>query len=257
MNTATPRSVRTSVAHRHAPSGPASGTSVATTRSGDGASAVSSADSARCTRISPAHCVTRTPSIRPSSTRSDEPAKRLQNSAMPSMPSSPNRSSVHSTGWSDQGPYGFAMVIREHFPEPPNGKLEFLATDVSDRMLNRCRDATYSQFEIGRGLPARLLVSYFERSGTAWRVVEDVRSMVRFEKLNLVTPFPPMPAWDIVFIRNVLIYFEDRTKEDVLARIRRTMSPDGYLFLGTAEMVRSLPFERFLENRVSYYRPAA
>ncbi len=136
---------------------------------------------------------------------------------------------------SGQEPYTLAMVVRQHFPQLANWKIKILATDISEEMIERARAGIYSQLEVNRGLPAQLLVRYFLKDGLAWRIKDEIRETVEFRVLNLTKPFPPLPAMDLVFIRNVLIYFPIKTKRQVLGEIAKTLQPDGYLFLGGAE----------------------
>lgn len=135
---------------------------------------------------------------------------------------------------SGQEAYTIAMLLAEHLL-PRGWSAEIVATDISSDMLERTREGRYSQLEVSRGLPAPMLVKHLHRDGTGWRVSEQLRSMVRVRHLNLAVPFPPLPVFDVVFMRNVLIYFDAATKRSVLARTRRAMAPDGFMFLGGAE----------------------
>lgn len=137
---------------------------------------------------------------------------------------------------SGQEPYSLCMIMREHFPELASWRVKFVATDISPSMLERCRQARYSQLEVNRGLPASYLVKYFERSGAEWQVKSDIRNMVEFKLLNLAESWPMMAAqFDVVFIRNVLIYFDRDTKRKILQGIKRVLRPDGVLMLGSSE----------------------
>jgi chemotaxis protein methyltransferase CheR len=155
-----------------------------------------------------------------------------------------------------QEPFSVSMLIREHFPQLLAWNLEQLGTDISPTVIARARQGRYGQIEINRGLPATYLVKYFDRSGAEWRLKDAVLSMVRFEEMNLVKPWPTMPMVDIVMIRNVLIYFDVETKKQILSRIRRILRPDGYLFLGGAETTMNLDdnFVRQQFNRSGCYR---
>jgi chemotaxis protein methyltransferase CheR len=135
---------------------------------------------------------------------------------------------------SGQEPYTIAMLLADH-AVPRGASVDILATDISQAMVDRTQAGTYSPLEIGRGLPAPMRVKHFTRAATQWRVADQLRSMVRVQKLNLAAPFPPLPLFDVVFLRNVLIYFDTATKRAVLQRVRRVLAPDGYLFLGGAE----------------------
>lgn len=157
---------------------------------------------------------------------------------------------------SGQEPFTIAMALQEAFQGHPGYTAQILATDLSEEMLTRARAARYSQLEVNRGLPAPMLVKHFTRSGTEWQVNDELRRMVEFRTLNLATPFPPMGAYDIVFLRNVLIYFDTTTKREVLERVRKVMRPDGYLFLGGAESTLNIHdgFERAPFGRSICYR---
>lgn len=157
---------------------------------------------------------------------------------------------------SGQEPYSIAMIIREHFPELNNWRVKILATDISDEILTKAKGGTYSQFEVNRGLPARLLVKHFERDGSKWTVKPEIRQMLEFKKLNLTKTWPVLDRCDIVFLRNVLIYFDVPTKEAIIKKIRPNMANDGYLFLGGGESLLRLnvPFEREPVNDTVCFR---
>ncbi|WP_028642696.1 CheR family methyltransferase [Nocardioides sp. URHA0020] len=156
---------------------------------------------------------------------------------------------------SGQEPYSIIMTALDT-PELAGWKIELVATDLSEEMLTRSRKGEYSQLEVNRGLPATTLVRHFERAGLNWRINQSIRERVEFRSLNLTRPFPPMGRFDIVFLRNVLIYFDLPTKRDVLKRVRQVMAPDGHLFLGAAEMTMGVDdaWERVPAGRSSVYR---
>src|SRR5262245_34738445 len=139
-----------------------------------------------------------------------------------------------------QEPYSFALMVREHQPELLRWRLDLLATDLSADVLARARAGRYSQIEVNRGLPAALMVKYFHQHGLNWELCEDVRRMVEFREMNLISPWPVMPRMDLVFLRNVMIYFEAETKKVILGRVTRLLHPDGYLLLGGAETAYNL-----------------
>ena len=155
-----------------------------------------------------------------------------------------------------QEPYSIAMLIREHFPDLSRWKVRIFATDLSTEMLARAREARYSQLEVNRGLPASLLVKYFQKRGCDWFLRDDLRQMVEYQVLNLSSAWPLMLPVDIVMVRNVLIYFAFDVKKEILAKIRRVLRPDGYLFLGAAETTFSLDdsYERVPLERATCYR---
>ena len=157
---------------------------------------------------------------------------------------------------SGQEPYSLAMLLQDWLLVRPGWQAKITATDISEDILRRARAGRYSQLEVNRGLPASMLVRHFERDGTEWRVKEPVRQMVDYRQLNLAVPFPPMAQYDVVFCRNVLIYFDMPTKKAILERIRRVLKPDGYLFLGGAETTLNLDenFARVQVDRATCYQ---
>ena len=158
---------------------------------------------------------------------------------------------------SGQEPYSVALLLREHFPQTAGWQLRLLASDLSDEMLERARQGRYSRMEVNRGLPARLLVKYFEQQGADWCLRADVRRMVEFRRINLAEGWPALPALDVILLRNVLIYFDVPTKKAILNRVRQVLRPDGFLFLGGAETTLNLDdaFERVPLDRAGCYRP--
>ena len=157
---------------------------------------------------------------------------------------------------SGQEPYTFAMILRENFPELRTWKVNYMSSDISNEMLDRCRKGVYSQLEINRGLPATLMVKYFERHGTEWQAKEELRNMIDFRYLNLCEKWPLLPKMDLVLLRNVLIYFDVDMKKKILKQIQDLLQPDGYLFLGAAETTMSLndSFERMDYKQSGCYR---
>ncbi|HEY6753249.1 MAG TPA: protein-glutamate O-methyltransferase CheR [Pseudolabrys sp.] len=139
-----------------------------------------------------------------------------------------------------QEPYSLAMVIKGMGSALAGYRIEILATDLSSEVLERAKAGIYSQFEVQRGLPVQLLVKFFEQVGETWQVAPELRSMVQFRPLNLLNDFSALGSFDVVFCRNVLIYFDQENKISVLNRIARQMPEDGYLVLGAAETVIGL-----------------
>ncbi len=153
-----------------------------------------------------------------------------------------------------QEPYSLAMCLKEIEREILGWRIEMVATDLSGEVLEKARQGIYSQFEVQRGLPIQLLVKHFTRSGEFWQIAPELRAMVRYRQLNLLADFSQLGTFDIVFCRNVLIYFDAETKTDVLNRIARVTAPDGYLVLGAAETVVGLTdrFKMVAERRGLY-----
>ncbi len=162
-------------------------------------------------------------------------------------------SAACSTG---QEPYSIAMLLHQNFPELYSWKVQILATDISHNVLDRAQAGRYSQLEINRGLPVTMLTRYFQQEGLEWVICDDIKKRIEFRQLNLSEPqwFPPH---DVIFIRNVLIYFDVPTKKEILGRIRRQLRPDGFMLLGGAETTLNLDdnFERVQYETTAYYRP--
>jgi chemotaxis protein methyltransferase CheR len=157
---------------------------------------------------------------------------------------------------SGQEAYSIAMLMAEHVV-PLGWSVDVLATDIADGMLQRTKAGTYSQLEVSRGMPAPMLVKHFTKVGTHWQVSDRLRAMVRVQKVNLAAPLPPLPVFDIVFLRNVLIYFDADTKRSILGRTRQLLSPTGYLFLGGAETTLGIDEQWLREpvGRFTLHRP--
>jgi chemotaxis protein methyltransferase CheR len=157
---------------------------------------------------------------------------------------------------SGQEPYSVAMLIREHFPLLRDRRVQIVACDLSLEMLDRARRGRYGQMEVNRGLPARLLVKYFDKSGADWQIKDEIRRMVEFRQINLTERWPSFPPADVVLLRNMLIYFDVETKKRVLSSAFNVLRPGGYLFLGGAETTMNLDerFERIQFERTAFYR---
>ena len=155
-----------------------------------------------------------------------------------------------------QEPYSLAMYLKEIERDILGWRIEMLATDLSGEVLEKARAGIYSQFEVQRGLPIQLLVKHFTRSGEVWQIAPELRAMVRYRQLNLLADFSNLGTFDIVFCRNVLIYFDAETKTDVLNRIARVTASDGYLVLGAAETVVGLTNRfKMVADRRGLYAP--
>ncbi len=139
-----------------------------------------------------------------------------------------------------QEPYSIGMTLREHFPELATWNVQITATDLNAAVLERAREAKYRQLEVNRGLPAQFLLKYFERQGAEWQLNANIRNMVTFRELNLLDSWTSLGPQDLVFMRNVLIYFDIETKRRLLGRLRQTLRPEGFLILGGAETTTNL-----------------
>lgn len=156
-----------------------------------------------------------------------------------------------------QEPYSIAMTLREHFPALSGWAVKILATDLSTEVLDKARSGRYTQLEVGRGMPQPLLDKYFEPDGPGYVVRDTLRKMIEFRQYNLLSEVLPIGGVDILFIRNVLIYFDLPTKYAILDRAKAALKPDGYLFLGGTETTWNLHdgFARVPCGRTHYYRP--
>ena len=157
---------------------------------------------------------------------------------------------------SGQEAYSIAMVAAE-LVTPRGWTVEILSTDISPTMLSRVDEGRYTALEVGRGLPAPLLGRHLKQIGSnEFQVNDNLRSMVQTRYLNLAQPFPPLPAFDIVFLRNVLIYFDAETKTRILQQVRRVTAPGGWLFLGAAETTLGIDeaWQREQAGRASLHR---
>ena len=157
---------------------------------------------------------------------------------------------------SGQEPYSIAMTIEDAFPQLRDWNLQIVATDLSPAMVERGRSGVYKALEVNRGLPAPMLIKYFTKVGVDYELKPEIRSMVDFSELNLIGAWPAFPTFDIVFLRNVLIYFDVENKRTIFGRVKRLLAPDGFLFLGAAETTMNIDdgFERLPIERAGCYR---
>jgi chemotaxis protein methyltransferase CheR len=159
-------------------------------------------------------------------------------------------------GSTGQEPYSLAMCLKEMGAALSGWRVEILASDLSQEVLEKSRSGIYSQFEVQRGLPIQLLVKYFKQIGELWQINADIRAMVQHRQLNLLHDFSQLGQFDVIFCRNVLIYFDQDTKTGIFGRLARTIEADGFLVLGAAETVVGLT-EAFkpVADRRGLYRP--
>ncbi|MEA2821380.1 MAG: chemotaxis protein methyltransferase CheR [Bradyrhizobium sp.] len=155
-----------------------------------------------------------------------------------------------------QEPYSIAMLLKEFSYELVGWRVEIVATDLSLGVLEKARAGIFSQFEVQRGLPIQLLVKHFRQVGELWQLNADIRAMVQHRQLNLMQDFSHLGAFDVIFCRNVLIYFDQDTKIGVFNRLAKSLEADGVLALGAAESVVGMSdaFKPFPERR-GLYRP--
>jgi chemotaxis protein methyltransferase CheR len=155
-----------------------------------------------------------------------------------------------------QEPYSLAMILKEMSGALGGWRIEIVATDLSPEVLEKSRAGIYTQFEVQRGLPIQLLVRHFTQVGALWQLNADTRALVQFRQFNLLQDFASLGKFDIIFCRNVLIYFDQATKTEIFAKLMKANEPDGYLFLGAAETVVGLTDKyRICPNRRGVYLP--
>lgn len=136
-----------------------------------------------------------------------------------------------------QEPYSLAMILKEKAALFKDWRVDIIGTDLSNEVLTRAKTGLYSQFEVQRGLPIQLMVKYFTKERDQWRIKDELRSMVEYRQMNLLDSFVGLGTFDIVYCRNVLIYFDEATKRGILERVAQLLPDDGYLLLGAAETV--------------------
>lgn len=176
--------------------------------------------------------------------RDGQPFTMLQQFILPTLlqqRQSERRLNIWCAGCSSgQEPYSIVMLLQEHFPQVITWDLTLIASDISGEMLDRARQAQYTQYEVSRGLSPSLLKKYFQPQGKGWRLNPDIRQWVDYRQFNLAKVWPTLPRMDIIFMRNILIYFDVPTKQRILAQVRQLLRPDGYLFLGGGETTINL-----------------
>jgi chemotaxis protein methyltransferase CheR len=190
------------------------------------------------------------------------PFDHLRDSILPGLlQSRANRRSLRiwcaasSTG---QEPYSIAMCLKEFASALAGWRLEIVATDLSQGVLEKSRAGIFSQFEVQRGLPIQMLVKHFTQKGELWQLNADIRAMVQHRQLNLLQDFSHLGTFDVIFCRNVLIYFDHDTKVGIFDRLAKVLEPDGVMLLGAAESVVGISnaFKPCSERR-GLYRPNA
>ncbi len=144
---------------------------------------------------------------------------------------------------SGQEPYSLAMLLKENEKQFSRWNMEILGTDISNNILTLAKKGLFSQFEVQRGLPVQMLLKYFKQIEERWQITDAIKKMVSFKHFNLLDSMAGFGQFDVIFCRNVLVYFDDETKTDILDRMARQLKPDGFLFLGGAENVSGISDE--------------
>jgi chemotaxis protein methyltransferase CheR len=154
-----------------------------------------------------------------------------------------------------QEPYSIAILIKEYFPELTKWKINLIATDICTVALNKAKIGIYNESELSRGLSEKQIQTYFSKiSPTEYQICSDIRSTVHFSEINLIKELPAMPSYDLILIRNVLIYFSNENKRKVLDNMYQKLHPHGYLMLGTSEFISfDSALKRHSSEKLSYY----
>jgi chemotaxis protein methyltransferase CheR len=193
--------------------------------------------------------------------RDKVPFEHFRDTIMPEMlKARASRKSIRiwcAAGSTGQEPYSLAMSLKEMGAALAGWRVEIIATDLSTEVLEKSKSGVYSQFEVQRGLPIQLLVKYFKQNGELWQISPELRAMVQHRQLNLLHDFSQLGSFDVIFCRNVLIYFDQDTKISIFGRLAKAMEGDGFLVLGAAETVVGLTdvFKPFPDKR-GLYRPS-
>lgn len=173
--------------------------------------------------------------------RDAKPFEYLRQTMLPAYKAVAGKSALRiwsaacSTG---QEPYSTAMCLQEESVKMPGWNYEIVGTDLANKVLDKAKEGIYSQFEVQRGLPIQMLIKYFTQlPGTTWQVKEPLRAMVKYRAQNLLEDFSALGKFDIIFCRNVLIYFDEMTRARVVERLSKALSPKGHLFLGSTETI--------------------
>ncbi|MEM1349576.1 MAG: protein-glutamate O-methyltransferase CheR [Myxococcota bacterium] len=160
---------------------------------------------------------------------------------------------------SGQEIYSFVMMLDEYFPMLRDWEITLLASDISKTVIAQAMSGVYKQHEVARGLPEHMLSTYFRREGADYVLTERVRERVQFREINLCRTWPSLPMMDVILLRNVLIYFDLETKREIFRQVKRTLRPDGYMFLGAAETTMNIDdhFERVQFDNAGCYQIGA
>ena len=194
--------------------------------------------------------------------RDDKPFQHFRTQALPRLiaarPAGTPLRVWSAAASSGQEAYSLAMTLCEHFPQLQEWKVEITGTDISAQVVERARAGRYQRIEVNRGLPARYLLKYMERTGDEWEIVPELKLLCRFRRRNLCNPLLLTEKYDGILLRNVLLYFSMDTRRKLLLNMHRLLEPDGFLILGSSEQT-DLPshFQPVLAHNACYYKPVA
>lgn len=160
---------------------------------------------------------------------------------------------------SGQEPYSLAMLLKEEAPNMPGWNFEIIGTDISLEILDQAKEGVYTQFEVQRGLPITHLMKYFTQDGEKWRINQDVKNMIQYKYFNLLDGMTMLGKFDVIFCRNVLIYFDQADKKNIMERAAQQLNDDGFFFLGGAETILGITdcFKNVPDRRGLYAKQAS
>ncbi len=196
--------------------------------------------------------------------RDSSPYEALQFKALPellderSKTAFPRRLRIWSAACSTgQEPYSISVILHEMIPDIHRWDIQILATDISDAAIAKASRGTFTAHEVDRGLPEKIRSKYFIKHGEGWKVNDSIRALVKFQQLNLLNPYPFQSPFDVIFCRNVAIYFEKPKKIDLFRRMMPHLVPFGYLFVGASESLLDCgpEFKPMAHCRSTFYRP--
>ncbi len=178
--------------------------------------------------------------------RDERPFQYFKNEILPKIVEK-NRSKKTLRIWSaacssGQEAFSIAICLRESLPDISSWKIDILGTDISQSILSQAKEGNFSQFEIQRGLPIQYIMKYFSQSAGRWKINDEIQNMVEFRNFNLLDNIVPFGVFDVIFCRNVLIYFDETTKLQVIKSITKNLAADGFLFLGGTESCNALGY---------------
>ena len=190
--------------------------------------------------------------------RDHTPFEVLKTHILPALLKKPDKIRIWSAACSSgQEPYSIAMMVCENFPQLSADRVHIIATDIAENVLEKARSGVYSQLDVNRGLPAKYLFRYFDKKLQDFVVKDRLKQYVTFKSLNLISDWPPLPKLDVIFMRNVMIYFDHETRKILFDKILATMTRASYLILGSQESVIGL-HDGFVKSdamKMSCYQP--
>ena len=161
---------------------------------------------------------------------------------------------------SGQEPYSISMCAEDASQQVgTNRNVQIIGTDISESILKEAKTAVYSELALSRGLDAQIKNRFFQKTHIGYKLNQEITRKVRFQQFNLLKPFSVLGRFDVIFCRNVLIYFSDEVKRDILIRMENSLEPGGYIFLSSTESMPSdiREFKPVRDGNVRYFKKNA